>query len=195
MTKNDVIKRLKEYLDDNHMSYETAVDNGCIQLRMTFQADHSPDQIVEACIWFYKECAELRCYYSSLGAMLCKKSEYRSRLLRLINFINARVYLACGDSNGLYEPHTLYTPRMYITEDGYYDITVTTIINYDFVEVAPIETFDYLTGYNPELLDRFAYPIFGVLVGSITEEEAIAYIKQNVLKDNEPCGNNPTRIT
>ena len=96
MTKNDVIKRLKEYLDNYNISYETAVDNGYIQLRMEFQADNSPDQMVEACIWFYKECAELHCYYSSLGALLCQKSEYRSRLLRVINFINARVYLACG---------------------------------------------------------------------------------------------------
>lgn len=175
MTKNDVIKRLKEYLDNYNISYETAVDNGYIQLRMEFQADNSPDQMVEACIWFYKECAELHCYYSSLGALLCQKSEYRSRLLRVINFINARVYLACGALNGLYEPHTLYTPRMYVTEEGYFDITVTTIINYDFVEVAPIETFDYITCYNPELLDRLAYPIFGVLIGSITEEEAIVY--------------------
>ena len=101
MTKNDVIKRLKEYLDNYNISYETAVDNGYIQLRMAFQADNSPDQMVEACIWFYKECAELRCYYSSLGALLCKKSEYRSRLLCVINFINARVYLACGAPDGL----------------------------------------------------------------------------------------------
>lgn len=57
MTKNDVIKRLKEYLDNYNISYETAVDNGYIQLRMEFQADNSPDQMVEACIWFYKECA------------------------------------------------------------------------------------------------------------------------------------------
>ena len=187
MTKNDVIKRLKEYLDNYNISYETAVDNGYIQLRMAFQADNSPDQMVEACIWFYKECAELRCYYSSLGALLCKKSEYRSRLLCVINFINARVYLACGAPDGLYEPHTLYTPRMYMTEDGYYNITVTTIINYDFVEVAPVETFDYITCYTPELLDRLAYPIFAVLTGSITEEEAIAYIKQRMLKNNEAC--------
>ena len=107
--------------------------------------------------------------------------------MRVINFINARVYLACGALNGLYEPHTLYTPRMYVTEEGYFDITVTTIINYDFVEVAPIETFDYITCYNPELLDRLAYPIFGVLIGSITEEEAIVYIKQYMLKNNEAC--------
>ena len=48
MTKNDVIKRLKEYLDNYNISYETAVDNGYIQLRMEFQADNSPDQMVEA---------------------------------------------------------------------------------------------------------------------------------------------------
>lgn len=189
MTKKDVIKNLKEYLDNYNISYETTVDNGCIQLRMAFFADNAPDRHVESCIWFYKDFAELRCYYNSLGAQICKNSKYKSRLLRLINFINSRVYLACGDPNGLYEPHTLYTPRLYMTEDDCFDITVTSMINYDFVEVAPIETFDYITSYNPELLDCLAYPIFGVLFGTITEEDAIAYIKQNILQDNETCCN------
>lgn len=57
---------------------------------------------------------------------------------------------------GLYEPHMLYNPRIYVTEDGCFDIMITTIINYDSWETAPGETADYFTAYCPELLDRLA---------------------------------------
>ena len=74
----------------------------------------------------------------------------------------------------------LYTPRMYLTVDGFYDIAITTIINYDFWEVAPIETADYMTAYCPELLDRLALPVFGVLLGQITSDEAVMFIKEKI---------------
>lgn len=77
-----------------------------------------------------------------------------------MNYINARVFLSCGDAYGLYEPHMLYTPRMYLTVDDCYDLTITTIVNYDFWEVAPVETLDYMTCYCPELLDKLSYPVF-----------------------------------
>ena len=74
----------------------------------------------------------------------------------------------------------LYTPRMYLTVNGFYDIAITTIINYDFWEVAPIETADYMTAYCPELLDRLALPVFGVLLGQITSDEAVMFIKEKI---------------
>ena len=59
--------------------------------------------------------------------------------------------------------------------------TNNTIVNYDFWEVAPIETLDYMTWYCPELLDKLSYPIFSVLKGGAVEE-AIAYINNNMLE-------------
>ena len=75
----------------------------------------------------------------------------------------------------------IYTPRMYLTVDGFCDITITTIINYDFWEIAPIETADYMTAYCPELLDKLAIPIFNVLKGQMSSDEAIAFIKEKIL--------------
>lgn len=75
----------------------------------------------------------------------------------------------------------LYTPRMYLTVDGFYDITITTIINFDFWENAPIETADYMTAYCPELLDKLAIPVFSVLEGKMSSDEAIAFIKDKIL--------------
>lgn len=139
------------------------------------------DRCIESCIWFYNDCAEVRAYYSALGAEICRESEYRGELLYVLNYINAAVFLSCGNGGGIYEPHMLYTPRIYMTEDGCFDITITTIINYDFWEVAPVETEDYITIYCPELLDRLTYAIFGVLLGQISSDDAKSKIRQDIL--------------
>lgn len=184
MTQKEVIKKFADYLIRHNIRHMISRDNGCVQFTMKYRAENAPGRYVESCIWFYdNDSAEARCYYSAIGAEICQKSEYRNRLLRLLNYINASVFLCCTDGRVLYEPHMLYTPRMYMTEDGYYDLTITTIINYDFWAVAPLETADYLTAYCPELLDKLAMPIFGVLLGELSEDEAITYVKEEILKE------------
>lgn len=184
MTRKEAIKKFTDYLKQHNISHVTDIDNGCQRYTMTYSAENAPDYCVESCIWFYDhDVAEARCYYTAMGAAFCKSSEHKDELFRLLNFINARVFLNCDDGYGLYEPHMLYNPRMYVTEDGCFDITITTIINYDFWEVAPVETADYLTVYCPELLDRLAPPVFGVLLGQFTVDEAIIYIQEKILEN------------
>lgn len=183
MTKKKAIKDLTDYLKLHNISHIPSIDEGVMQINMVYPVENAPNKCIESCIMFFEEIAEARVYYSAMGAEICSRSEYFPELLRLLNFINARVFLSCGDDNRLYEPHMLYTPRIYLTEDDCYDITITTIINYDFWEVAPLETVDYLTAYCPELLDKLTLPIFGVLLGNLSTEGAIAYIKENILNE------------
>lgn len=154
-----------------------------MQITMAFDAENAPNKYVECCIWWYEDDAEVRVYYNSMGAEICSKSEHINDLLRLLNFINARVFLSCGDWSGLYKPHLLYTPRIYLTEDDQSDITITTMCNLDFWEVVPLETADYITVFCPELLNRLSHAIFGVLLGKLTAEEAIEYIKKKILNE------------
>lgn len=166
----------------HNIRYFSSMDNKYTQFTMEYTANNAPGGYVESCIWFYdNDNAEARCYYNATGANICKNSNYRNDLLRLLNFINARVFLSCGDPYGLYEPNILYNPRIYLTEDDGFDITITTIINYDFWKKAPIETLDYLTIYCPELLNSLALPIFSILLGVITVDDAITYIKEKIL--------------
>ena len=182
MTQRDSQKNFIKYMRQHNIPYLKDEDDGCIRYTMQYRADNAPDGYVESCIWFCeKDKAEVRVYYNATGAEICKNSEHHDSLLQLLNYINARVFLSCGYSQGLYEPHMLYTPRMYLTVDDGYDLTITTIVNYDFWEVAPIETLDYMTWYCPELLDKLSYPIFSVLKGGAVEE-AIAYINNNMLE-------------
>ena len=175
------LKRFSAYLRDHNIRYIRDFEGGTVRYTLQYFAKNAPEKYVESCIWFYEDNAEVRGYYNQAGADICIASGHRNSLLELLNFINARVFLACGDWDGLYKARMLYTPRMYLTVDGFYDITITTIIDYDFWEVAPIETADYMTAYCPELLDKLAVPIFGVLQGIISSEEAIVYIKENIL--------------
>lgn len=185
MTKQSAFKNITEYLKTHNIQYRTALDEGHMRITMAYDVENAPGKYIEACAWFYEDLMEARVYYSALGSEICKKSEHIDSLFRVINFINARVFLSCSDGadGSLYETHLLYTPRIYLTEDNQFDITITTMINYDVLELAPVETADYLTAYCPELLDRLSFAIFGVLLGQITSEEAITYIKNFVLSE------------
>lgn len=181
MTKNEAIKKFMTYLNNHNIAFiKTAEEEtGIEQLYLKLFACSAPKQYVEACVWFYNnDNAEVRVYYNEKGADICKETKHRNALLELLNYINARIFLYCGSSYCLYEPHMLYTPRIYTTVDGNFDITITTIVNYDFWQVAPVETSDYITAYCPELLDRLATPIFEVLQGKMTYEEAVTFIEK-----------------
>jgi hypothetical protein len=104
---------------------------------------------------------------------------------RLLNYINAEVWPFTHDGLGgeLYAPHHLQTPRFYITEDGNYDLTATTVIDYDHFEMAPLETEDYCTAAIPELMDKLSLPLFFTLGHKISVQEAIAIIKRDVLNE------------
>ncbi len=182
MEKKQAKEKMTEYLKAHNIDYESSAGKEKPEITMTFREEKAPDRCVESCIWFYEDGAEVRAYYSALGAEICKKSDHKNELLQLLNFINARVFLSCGDPDGLYKSHMLYTPRIYMTEDDRFDITITTMIDYDFWEVAPVETADYITIYCPELLGKLSYTIFSVLLGKIGIDKAKNIINNDVLK-------------
>lgn len=129
MKRQEAIRVLTGRLRSSRVRHSAGFDSGQMQITMGFNAVYAPDHRIESCIWFYEDTMEARCYYSSLGAELCRKSRHIDALLRLLNFINARVFPSCrGSGYMLYSPHILYTPRIYLTADGCFDITITTII-------------------------------------------------------------------
>ena len=64
-------------------------------------------------------------------------------------------------------------PRFYITEDESFDISATTIMNYEIMERFLYQGSDYITSYCPEFLDILAPYIFGILNGELSAGEAI----------------------
>ena len=83
----------------------------------------------------------------------------------------------------VYRPFTVeYT---YNGRTKRYDISITTMLNYRFWRTAELETNDYITAHQPELLDKLAPFIFGVLKGELTAEDAISGIEHDILNEVE----------
>ena len=180
MNRIKVKARLRQYLKSHFIYFETDFCNNTHRFTMIFKnCNNCPDKILESCVYFYQDCMEVKTYFNQNAANWCK--EYQENLpsvIRLLNHINATVWMCSTDGAGgsLYVPSTLYTPRIFITENDCFDITLTTIINYDFYKLAPLETEDYITAYCPDLLNKLSPAIFSLLLGKIDLQQAMRYI-------------------
>ena len=188
MSRTGAQTHIEHYLKSHNIRYTKDVDNGIPRITILYvNCDRCPDKMLESCIWFYKDAMEARAYFGQTAANWCRTSSHIPELMRLLNFINARVWPRTTDGmgNALYMPSCLYTSRIYLTEDDGYDITLTSMIPYDFFELAPLESEDFITACCPSLLDELSPAIFGVLLGRLDMEQAIRYVKENVLSDSE----------
>lgn len=179
----------EQYLKAHNIPYKCDIDNGTDRITMCFSGClNCPDSTLESCIWFYKDCMESRTYYDLNAAEWVKKhSDNYAELFRLLNFLNATLWpqLSDGSNNEIYKPSHLYTPRLYMTEDGCCDIALTTVIPLDFYGLAPLETEDYVTALCPEILNILSPAIFGVVLGKHNAKEAIGYVKKHILNDKK----------
>lgn len=182
MLRMDAQIRLSTYLKSHFIYFETDFNNDTPRFTMMFKnCNNCPDKILESCVYFYQNCMEVKTYFNQNAASWCKEHQQNiPMIIRLLNYINATVWMSSADgANGLlYNPSTLYNPRIFMTEDECFDITITTFINYDFYEVAPLETEDYITAYCPDLLDKLSIAIFPLLSGKITLQQAMQCIDE-----------------
>lgn len=181
-TKSHMLSYLKSHFIHCHQDFSDGIE----RITMVYSGyGNCPDNTLESCIYFFTNYMECRVYYNENASSFCRDSNHHSELMRLLNYINATVW-PCGlDSIGgtLYKTSHLYAPRIYMTEDDCYDITMTFIVPYDFYEVAPLETADFLTACIPELLDNLSPAIFLLLLGKINLDTAINFVKRDVLKE------------
>lgn len=186
MNKYESMDTIRHYLQshfvDHIVDYE---EDGHERITMLYNAPKSPGYFIESCIYFFSECLECRVYYSEIGTEFVKNSNHQEELMRLLNFLNANVWISSSDGVGgaLYNSEYLYTPRYYMTEE--YDITFSTFIPYSLQELTTIQTADFLTGALPLLMDALSPPLFGVILGTLPFDQAVRYIKRNVLNDRE----------
>lgn len=185
--KRKSIKNMSEiisYLKLHNLYFKTDQADGIPRITMVFKnCNRCPNYITEGCIWFYEEFMEVRVYYSKLGAEICQKSEYLSELYRLLNYINARLWVRVSDGleDALYQSQYLISPRFYVTEDEMQDITATMLIPYIHFELDMLEMNDFITAALPDLLDGLSMPVFLLLEGRITVEEAIDMVRLEFL--------------
>lgn len=166
---------IKDYLNEHFIQFiESEQDGQEVYILAFYGLDKVPSGMLEGSIYFYDKLMEMRIYYDEATANLCKSSEHRGALYELINYINATVWPMGQDGldDALYTPTHLFVPRMYITEEGRFDITMTTLLPYDFFEVAPLESEDFFTAAMPDLLNNLSAAIYPLLLGKADIEQA-----------------------
>lgn len=172
------------YLNQYNLYFKANHSEGIPRITMVFKnCDRCPDYITEGCIWFYEDFMEVRVYYSKMGAEICQKSKYLPELYRLLNYINARLWVSVSDGleGALYQSQYLTSPRFYVTEDEMQDITATMLIPYTHFELDRLEMEDFITAALPGLLDDLSTPVFLLLEGRITAEEAMDMVRLEFL--------------
>ena len=181
--RREAAARLRRYLTSQCIKFTADMDNGVPRFTMCFEGyDDVPGTAIECAVWFYRQEMEVRTYYTKAGAEICKKHRNKMpALLKLLNYINARVWVKSYDGT-LNELKYLYTPRIYVTEDECFDITFTTIVPYDFYDLEPFGTEDYITVSAPDLLADLGPAIFGVLTGERSFEAARRYIDRKIIR-------------
>ncbi len=184
MNRDNAIKLLVEYLRSYNIEHQMDIADGTPRITMIFaHACNCPGGVLEGCVYFFNDSGmEFRVYYSELAAEWCRKSEHIDSLYRLLNYINARVWIKGQDGMGgrLYNSVYLYSPRFYMTEDGHHDITATFLVPYEFLGVQALATWDFFTAALPELMNDISPAIFMMLLGKNNVDEAISMIDRAI---------------
>ncbi len=186
MDKKIAKQKICSYLKEHGIKYIDHFDGEERCIMMVYQnQEFAPDNVIESCVYFFDTCMEVRVYFNENASSWIARSNQKLELYRLLNFLNARVWPRVQDGlcGELYQPRHLHSPRFYLTEDGGNDLTCTTVIDYDFYELAPLETGDYMTAALPELMNKLSLPIFFLVIGKMSVEEAILRIKKDVLEE------------
>lgn len=169
--KSKIRQSIENYLKQRQISYTHYIAEGQQSICMALTGyKNAPSFLLESAVFFYSNGLEWRVYYDKTGAKVCAKSNFHSELFKLLNYINATVWI-----RGTGIPY-IYAPRMYMTQDGNCDITMTALIPYLFYNAAPIETCDFFTSAIPQVLDDLTMPIFKLLFGQITTQDACALV-------------------
>ena len=183
----EMVSRVSKYLRRHNIYFESDItEDGISRITILFKnCETCPQDILEGCIYFYADCMEVRVYYSELGAQICEESDKRSELYRFLNFLHAGLWprVMDGRCGELYKPQSLFSPRFFITEDGKFDITATLLIPYSHYELDELQTEDFITAALPDLMNRLSEPIFLILTGKITADEAIRIVKREIRSD------------
>lgn len=180
--------KMSAYLKSHNIHFKDDMEeDGIPRITMVFQnCMMCPGKIAEGCIFYFDDFIEVRVYYSKLGAEICRNSNNMPDMYRLVNFLNARLWprVMDGMEEELYSSQYLFYPRFYVMEDGRGDIAATMLIPYTYFEMDELETEDFITVVLPDLMNSLSPPIFLLLMGKITADEAITIIKSDILGES-----------
>lgn len=172
---NDIecMNTIANYMKTKGYRYFENLEQGIYTLNVVYdkRCKNCPNEALESNICFYEDGIEFRLFYTELASTWCKRSEHRKELLELIAYINNELLKEQNIQN--YNYNTI----LKVTED--FDITIIAHISYRYYASNVQQTNDYLTNHCVELLNNISIPIFFVMFGKITVQEAKRFIKNS----------------
>ena len=181
MNKTKAKQLVVKYLHERNIPYSHYVADGELSLAVVLKGhEKCPDGLLECCFYFYETCMEARVYFDENASnWISARADKLPELYRLLNYINARFWPFNNDGTGwkVYSPHHLITPRFYLAEGDKTDLTATMAIDYDVFELAPLEVCDYITATLPAYMNELSRPVFLVVLGDTSAEDAIELIE------------------
>ena len=134
-------------------------------------------KVIESEINFGDSELIVRVFYPETVSHACRSSDDRDALLRMLNLLNAN-----------YFPRGLYSPYLYLSTDGAYDIVLRAEVPYFIFEQIPERTLEFLTDDCLHYLELFDLPICGLLFELFNEQIALFYVGANL--NVGPCALN-----
>ncbi|MGN0424959.1 MAG: hypothetical protein ACI4FY_06515 [Acetatifactor sp.] len=171
--RSTAVRGFEDYLKSQKVVFTREENKATPFILFKVPASNAPDEEIEGVVFFYEYVAEMKLYYVGTKA-LCEKSNYHDELLRVLNFVNARIFPACNEAPQDQRDMQLYfVPRISLEEDDDNDIVAGTMFHYEIWNQFLWEVGDYATKHCVEFLDTLAEPIIKVLTGEMKAEEAI----------------------
>ena len=171
--KGRTINYFKNNLEEENIPYKIEKDESVFSFRIVFPADKAPMGHVNSYIHFRDFDGIIRCCYNAAGKEMYEKSEYKSELLRFLNYVNSDLLYDCREDWDAWFPKLMYTPRIYVDEFAGNAITIATVIKYSVHDHDQSETWDYITKGQLRIINGLSPYITGVLTGELTADEAI----------------------
>ena len=188
------VSHLEEFFGITYKE-EILFEHGIYQAKLTFDPElyrcaGTNNLYIEGCIHWYPDVARVNIYYSLAGAqVVAKNKDNFPALFRVFNFISSEVWPLVDDTTGIdyyYTPTLLYCPRIFLSEDNKYDICMSFLFHYNFLDAMELQTWDFILHCCPYLMQSWAPSIFNVVQGHISAERAIEEIQNKLhLKNSD----------
>ena len=169
--KGTMMDRIKGSLEYKHIPYSIIYKGNMLTFRVIIPAPLAPRGHIKAYVHFWDRDAMIRFCYNDAGTELCKKSTYKSELLRFLNYVNQDLIESHWEDKYLETVRLRYAPRVYVDEFNSDQITFSIRIRYGSQDYYFAE--EYISNNCVELMNGLSPYIFGILSGEVDVDEAI----------------------
>lgn len=164
------------YLLENDFDYQETEDSDRVMFHIVIGRDELPEMVpdgyLECTIELWRTTAEFRCFYGEnvMEGIRDLGGSQRNGLLELINFVNHTIFPGFEEE----DDRILCSPCLVLRPEG--DISYESMIDYEILDSYAEPCFAFMFGTMCGILSELSMPLFSVVAGRMSVEEAKNYI-------------------